>query len=145
MPERINGAIECFSLHITGQGEVILTGHSDCIKIYSVESLDFRRAMERSNDDMLHDNLKLLIQNYARTSAAYAAAEAKSQVQGPDGQKIMIGSLIKKYNARNGAIRELLRAVLDAAGLQNTNIILQKVVLPGGRVRIKHSAPIWRS
>ncbi len=33
----MNAAIECFSLHVTGQGEVILTDHSDHTKIYIVE------------------------------------------------------------------------------------------------------------
>ncbi len=84
----MNGAVECFSLHVTGQGEVILTDHSDYTKIYSVESLDFHRALEISNDDMQFDNIKLLIQNYAKASAAYVAAEAKSQVQSSDRQKI---------------------------------------------------------
>ncbi len=120
----MNGAVECFSLHITGQGEVILTDHSDHAKIYSVESLDFHWALERSNDNMLHDNLKLLIQNYAKASAAYVAAEAKSQVHSPDGQKIMISSLTKEYNACLSAMKELLRAVLDGAGFPNIKIIL---------------------
>ncbi len=30
----MNGAVECFSLHVTRQGEVILTDHSDYTKIY---------------------------------------------------------------------------------------------------------------
>jgi len=120
----MNGAVECFSLHITKQGEVILTDHSDYTKIYSVESLDFHRALERSNDDILLDNIKLLIQNYAKASATYVAAEGKCQVKGPDGQKIMLNSPTKEYNACTGAMRELLRAVLDAAGFANTKIIL---------------------
>ncbi len=73
---------------------------------------------------MLHDNLKLLIQNYANASAAYVVAEAKNQVHSPDGQKIMIGSPVKEYNACIDTMKELLRAVLDAAGFQNTKIIL---------------------
>ncbi len=120
----MNGAVECFSLHVTGQGEVILTDHSDYTKIYSVESLDFHRALERSNNDMQFDNIKLLIQNYAKASAAYMAAAAKGQTQYPDGQKIMLSSSVKEYNAYSGAMRELLRAVLDAAGFPNTKIIL---------------------
>ncbi len=56
----INGAVECFSLHITGQGEVILTDHSDYTKIYSVKSLDFHRALESSNNDMQFDNISCL-------------------------------------------------------------------------------------
>ncbi len=120
----MNGAVECFSLHVTEQGEMILTDHSDYTKIYSVESLDFHRALERSNDDVQFDNIKLLIQNYAKAAATYMAAAAKGQAQCPDGQKIMIGSLVKEYNACIGAMKELLRAVLDTAGFPNTKIIL---------------------
>ncbi len=73
---------------------------------------------------MQSENIKLLIQNYAKASAAYMAAAAKGQTQCPDGQKIMLNSSVKEYNACSGAMRELLRAVLDAAGFPNTKIIL---------------------
>lgn len=120
----MNGAVECFSLHVTKHGEVILTDHSDYAKIYSVESLDFHRALEKSGDDMLLDGIKQLIQNYAKASAAYVAADVKGQVRCPDSQKTTLNTSIKEYNACSDATKELLRAVLDAAGFPNTKIIL---------------------
>ena len=38
---------EVYSLHITNNGEVIITDHCDYTKIYAVYSLDFFNAIER--------------------------------------------------------------------------------------------------
>lgn len=40
---------EVYSLHITGNREVIITDNSDYSKIYSVQSLDFFNMLEKAN------------------------------------------------------------------------------------------------
>ena len=47
----VNGKIEVFALHITNHPdheEVIITDHHDYTKIYSVQSLDYWMAVQRS-------------------------------------------------------------------------------------------------
>lgn len=120
----MDGEIKCLSLHITGKKEVILTDHSDYSKIYSVQTLEFYQALERAGHNTPFDNVMAYIQNYAMASAAYAEAAAKCQVDGPDGSKIMGACPLEEFKACNRAMKELLRAILDAAGFTKTRIVL---------------------
>lgn len=119
-----DGAVVCFSLHITSQGEAILTDHLDYSKIYRVESLELYRAMARSNDDMLTDRIKQCAQDYAKASAAFINAEAKYHAESPNNSTTMAASPLAEFKACSKAMRNLLRTVLDEAGFPNTRIIL---------------------
>lgn len=120
----MDGAVACFSLHITSQGEAILTDHSDYTKIYRVESLEFYRAMERSNDDMLTDRIRQCAQDYAKASAAYVASEARHRAKGSDDSAVMPADTLAEFKACSKAMQNLLRTVLDEAGFRNTRIIM---------------------
>lgn len=120
----MDGRIKCLSLHITGRKEVILTDHSDYSKIYSVQTLELYQALERAGHNAQFDIIAAYIQNYAKASAAYEEAAAKCQVDSPDGKKIMGACPMEEFKACNRSMKELLRAILDAAGFTNTRIIL---------------------
>lgn len=120
----MDGAVACFSLHITSQGEAILTDHSDNTKIYRVESLEFYRAMERSDDDLLSDRIKQCAQDYAKASAAFIDAEASYYAERPNNSTTVAASPLAEFKACSKAMRNLLRTVLDEAGFPNTRIIM---------------------
>ncbi len=121
---QMNGTIECFSLHITEKKEVILTDHTDYSKIYSIQTLEFYQALERAGNNIWLDHIKPYIQNYAMASAAYMKAAAKCQVDSPNGGKVMETCPLEEFKACSKAMKDLLRAVLDAEGFTDTKIIL---------------------
>lgn len=121
---QMNGTIECFSLHITEKKEVILTDHTDYSKIYSIQTLEFYQALERVGNNIWLDHIRPYIQNYAKASAAYTKAAAKCQVDSPNGGKVMETCPLEEFKACSRAMRDLLRAALDAEGFTNTKIIL---------------------
>lgn len=121
---QMDGAIECFSLHITEKKEVILTDHTDYSKIYSIQTLEFYQALERAGNSIQVDHIKPYIQNYARASAAYMEAVAKCRVDSPNGDKVMETCPLEEFKACGRAMKELLRAALDAEGFTTTKIIL---------------------
>ncbi len=121
---QMNGTIECFSLHITEKKEVILTDHTDYSKIYSIQTLEFYQALERAGNNIWLDHIKPYIQNYAMASAAYMKAAAKCQVDSPNGGKVMENCPLEEFKACSKAMKDLLRAVLDAEGFTDTKIIL---------------------
>lgn len=121
---RMGDTIECFSLHITRQKEVILTDHSDYSKIYSIHSLEFYQALERADNNIQLNHIKPYIQNYAKASATYMEAAAKCRADSPNDSKIMEGCPLEEFKTCSRAMKDLLRAVLDAAGFTDTKIIL---------------------
>ena len=44
----VDGKIAIFSLHITDQGEIIITDNADYTKIYSIQSIEFFNMLERA-------------------------------------------------------------------------------------------------
>ena len=120
---QMDGAIECFSLHITEKKEVILTDHTDYSKIYSIQTLEFYQALERAGNIQV-DHIRPYIQNYAKASAAYTKAAAKCQVDSPNGGKVMETCPLEEFKACSRAMKDLLRAVLDAEGFADIKIIL---------------------
>lgn len=120
---QMGGTIECFSLHITEKKEVILTDHTDYSKIYSIQTLEFYQALERAGNIQV-DHIRPYIQNYAKASAAYTKAAAKCQVDSPNGGKVMETCPLEEFKACSRAMKDLLRAVLDAEGFADIKIIL---------------------
>ncbi len=120
----MDGAVACFSLHITSQGEAILTDHSDYTKIYRVESLELYRAMERSSGDMLSDPIRQCAQDYAKASTAFINAKARYHAESPNNSTSTAASPLAEFKACSKAMRNLLRTVLDEAGFPNTRIIM---------------------